>query len=78
MQNSSSSSSARREGDRDVAMDISESCRVLSCMGEINCELLGGGGGNGVVWFGSVLDGFNVGVVMCGAVRLECLFWLVE
>ena len=46
MQNSSSSSSARREGDRDVAMDISKSCRVLSCVGEINCELLGGGGGN--------------------------------
>jgi len=47
-------------------MDISKGCGVLSCAGEINCELLGGGGGSGVVWFGGVLDGFTVGVVMCG------------
>ena len=63
----SSSSSARREGDPIMAMDISEGCGVLSCVGVINCEVLGGGGGSGVVWIGGVLGVFNVGVVtMCG------------
>ena len=40
---------------------------MLSCVGVINCEVLGGGGGSGVVWIGGVLGVFNVGVVtMCG------------
>jgi hypothetical protein len=65
----SSSSSERREGDPIVVMeDISaEGCGVVSCVGVINCEVLGGGGGSGVVWIGGVLGVFNVGVVtMCG------------
>ena len=67
----SSSSSERREGDPIVVMEdiLAEGCGVVSCVGVINCEVLGGGGGggSGVVWIGGVLGVFNVGVVtMCG------------
>ena len=76
----SSSSSARREGDPIVAMDISEGCGVLSCVDVINCEVLVGGGGSGVVWNGGVLGVgvFNVGVVsMCGGSVLVEVFIVV-
>ena len=56
-----SSSSARREGDQDVVMDISEDCGILSCVGEINCEVLGGAGRG--EWSG--MDWWCVGWVQC-------------
>ena len=57
-------------------MDISEGCGVLLCVGEINCELLGGGGGSGVEWCGLVVCW--VGSMFGGVVWSECSLWLVE
>jgi hypothetical protein len=53
---------------------------VLLCVGEINCELLGGGGGSGVEWCGLVVCwvGSMLGWSCGGVVWSKCSLWLVE